>query len=123
MSVDGIYAVIINSQITVPVDFTGVTTQTFADEIKISVRMIDPCKTTTLDQVAVNDMQSFAIGLVERQTLPQFTDFASSTFGPTKDGFSFCGPRNISIKNFNQFDQFLTIDLATNELVLLSNSL
>ena len=77
--------------------------------------MVDPCKTSTLDDFIVDPMAKSVKSGLDTQTIIDPTDLVSRTYG-NLDGYSYCGPRNFEIATLptTTYSAFLSFDDATN---------
>lgn len=84
--------------------------------------MVDPCKTSKLDDFTVSDMLVSVKGAFDVQTLVDPTDLVSRTYG-NLDGNSYCGAREfeISVLPASIYSNFLGYEPGFNTLTLGTN--
>ena len=85
--------------------------------------MVDPCKTSTIDDFQILDMEKSVKGGIGTQELIDPTDLVSRTYG-NLDGYSYCGPREFEIKTLptTVYENFLSFDQSTNTFTYGTNS-
>ena len=77
--------------------------------------MVDPCKTSTLDDFTVLDMERSVKSGFNTQTIIDPTDLVSRTYG-NLDGYSYCGLRDFEIVTLpvTTYSNFLGFDASSN---------
>lgn len=113
----------LRSEIQVPDDQTKSTFTTWAQEFTFQVIMVDPCKTSTLNDFTLLDMSRSVKQMPASQVLEKPQDQVSLAYG-NLDGFAYCGDRLFEIttqpvttySNFLGFEQLTsTFTYGTNQ--------
>ena len=94
-----------------PDDHTFATYTTWAQEFTFQVVMIDPCKTSILNDFVVEDMSRSVKQMPSSQKLVKPQDSVSQSYG-NLDGFTYCGPREFQITTepSSIYSNFLNLD-------------
>ena len=119
LSLDGTYTVTLRSEIQVPTDYTKTVFTTWEQTYTFNIIMIDPCKTSTIDDFVILDMTRSVKEGTNTQTIVDPTDLVSRTYG-TMDGYDYCGPREFEITTL-PYSNFLSFDPTTNTYTYGSN--
>ena len=71
-------------------DSLGATSKNYK-KLTFTLKLVDPCLTTTLDSGTMSAMSMSVLGTKQSQTMPHIKDSTSKTYGTTKNGFDYCG--------------------------------
>ena len=118
---EGVYKMSIIATLSIPLTYEKITFDELTAQLDIDIIVADACKTSTLQEVVLEDMMVTVHGEAVSQTISEVVDLVSMRYGD-KDGLSFCGTRIYEVldsqlqhSSYLSFDERKIVTQSTND--------